>query len=110
MANAYLIQFAFGPCAGKTTTLSQAQLQTGMTKCGGVVYTYNGEGGQGTPQSPYIFQDLAAAEAGGKSGLSFTPADVFSAWHTLMYTLGHRVPARMTEVRANLHRIRRAVG
>ena len=109
MANSYRVQLAFGPCAGRLVTLTDAQLKTLMWKCGGVVYTYNGEGGDGTPDHPFVFQDLAAATAGGRSGLSFTPSDVFSAWHTLMYTLGHRVPASVTRIRGDLTRIRKAV-
>lgn len=101
----YPVQLVGGPCNGRTLQLSGDQLNAGWAVCDGRLYKYAPD-----TFSPYIFQ-LAADQAKGKPvAPSYTTGDVFSAFHDLMYTLGHRIPAGVTRIRHNLQRVRKAVG
>lgn len=101
----YPVKLSGGPCNGRTLELPQSQLQTNMVVCGGRVYVYAGDS-----TNPPIFQ-MAADKAQYKPpGVSYTTSDVFTAFHSLMYTLGHRIPAGVTRIRGDLRRIRKAVG
>lgn len=101
----YPVKLAGGPCGGRTLQLSGDQLNAGWAMCQGRLYLYAPD-----TVSPYIFQ-FAPDQAKGKPvAPSYTTSDVFTAFHSLMYTLGHRVPAGVTRIRGDLQRIRKAVG
>lgn len=104
MAATYPVELVGGPCNGRTVNLPGDVLNSGMTTCGGKVYRYAPD-----TVNPYIFQ-LATDQAAGKPvGAAYTTQDVFTAWHDLMYTLGHRVPHGLTRIRGDLNRLRKAV-
>ena len=101
----YPVQLAGGPCDGRTLEISGDQLNAAWAVCQGALYVYRGES-----TNPPIFQLASDAAKQKPVAPSYTPTDVFVAFHSLMYTLGHRVPQGVTRIRADLQRIRKAVG
>ena len=69
MANTYPTTFRFGPCAGQTKRLSKAEIDSGVTTCGGAPYVIAGTL-HGTYTATYQPDPDSTAAANGARSIS----------------------------------------
>lgn len=105
MATTYSVLLVGGPCNGQTKQLSDSQLRTGRTYCGGKLYLTDSS--KATISHPWVFvlsTDLHPSSS------APNPRHVTQAWSRWMHALAHRGPEshrRTLKVAARARRIAR---